>query len=151
MDVMSKCRSTSFCELRFKDVINICDGRRMGRVIDIVIDVTCGKVRGIVVPGVRSINIFRRCEDIFIPWRNILRIGEDVLLVEIIPPRESNNACNISSERPRPRNRNTDFYAVSASLDLSQSNEDNDDKEDKEEDLKPKVLKYLTATSDESE
>jgi len=71
----------SFCELRQKEVINVCDGKRLGRIIDMVISLTSSKVLGIVVPGNRR--IFNTREDIFIPWRNIQKIGSDVLLVNL--------------------------------------------------------------------
>ncbi len=79
---MAICDAT-FNELKVKDVINICDCKKLGRVSDIVIDLRTGKVRGIVLPGSRGFNIFKQPEDIFIPWKNILRIGNDVILVEI--------------------------------------------------------------------
>lgn len=74
----------TFCELKCKDVINIIDGRRLGRMIDMVFDANRGVICGIVVPGERTFHFFRPSEDIYIPWRNILRIGEDVILVEIM-------------------------------------------------------------------
>ena len=78
----------TFCELKCKDVINIIDGRRLGRIIDMVFNANRGTICGIVVPGERTFHFFRPSEDIFIPWCNILRIGEDVILVEIMlsPP-----------------------------------------------------------------
>ena len=74
----------TFCELKCKDVINIIDGRRLGRMVDMVFDASRGKICGIVVPGEKSFWFFKPNEDIFIPWCNILRIGEDVILVEIM-------------------------------------------------------------------
>lgn len=74
---------TTFCELRVKDVINICDCRKLGRIIDIVIDLKCGKIKGLILPGTRTFNIFKQPEDIYIPWKNIIRIGNDVILIEI--------------------------------------------------------------------
>ncbi len=74
----------SFSELRMKEVINICDGRRMGRPIDLVItDSAC--VEAIVVPGAYSIkNVIKGVrEGIVIPWNRIRRIGDDVILVEL--------------------------------------------------------------------
>ena len=71
----------SFCELRQKEVINVCDGKRLGRVIDMVISLHSCKVLGIVVPGNKK--IFNTREDIFISWSNIQKIGVDVLLVQL--------------------------------------------------------------------
>lgn len=74
----------SFSELRLKEVINICDGRRLGRPIDLVItDAAC--VESIVVPGASSFkNLLKGVrEGIIIPWHHIRRIGDDVILVEL--------------------------------------------------------------------
>ena len=71
----------SFCELKQKEVVNVCDGRRLGKVIDLVISLTSCKVLGIVVPGNKK--IFNTREDIFIPWQNIKKIGGDVVLVQL--------------------------------------------------------------------
>lgn len=75
---------TTFCELKGKEVINVLDGKRLGRIIDIVFDTCCGRILGIVVPCYnRSWNIFKTADDIFIPFNNICKIGEDVILVEV--------------------------------------------------------------------
>ncbi len=74
----------SFSELRMKEVINICDGRRLGRPIDLVLnDNAC--VEALVVPGQYSVkNMIKGFrEGIIIPWNRIRRIGDDVILVEL--------------------------------------------------------------------
>lgn len=76
----------SFCDLRAKEVINICDGRRLGNVIDLVFDCYCARITGIVVPYEKGFfNFFRSHQDIFIPWSRIIKIGKDVILVELTP------------------------------------------------------------------
>lgn len=78
---------TTFCELRGKEVINVTDGKRLGRIIDIVFDANCGRVLGFVVPCYnKSWNIFKSSDDIFIPFNNVCKIGDDVILVEIFLP-----------------------------------------------------------------
>ena len=75
---------TSFCELKGKEVINITDGKRLGKIIDLVFDTKYGKVLGIVVPAYnKSWNIFKQCDDIFIPFNCICKFGEDAILVQI--------------------------------------------------------------------
>ena len=75
---------TSFCELRGKEVINVVDGKRLGKIIDIVFDTRFGKMLGIVVPCYnKSWNIFKQCDDIFIPFSSICKFGEDAILVQI--------------------------------------------------------------------
>ncbi len=75
---------TSFGDLRKKEVINVADGKRFGRVNDLVFETRSGKVCGLVVPGDSSFRVFNRGgDDIYVPWENILRIGQDVILVEV--------------------------------------------------------------------
>ncbi|HHW90330.1 MAG TPA: YlmC/YmxH family sporulation protein [Clostridiales bacterium] len=74
----------SFCELRKKDVVNLVDGRKLGRIIDIIFDIK-GRVEGFVVPGFKKWAFFKAMDNIFIRWCNIKKIGEDVILVELRP------------------------------------------------------------------
>ena len=74
----------SFSELKMKEVINICDGRRLGRPIDVILnDSAC--VQAIVVPALCASKHFFKGgkEGIIIPWNRIRRIGDDVILVEL--------------------------------------------------------------------
>ena len=75
----------TFCELRCKQVVNVVDGKCLGHIIDIVFDLKCGRILGLVTPGWRRWFLFRPREDIFIPWRNVCKIGDDVILVELKP------------------------------------------------------------------
>lgn len=69
-------------DLRCKEVINLCDGCRMGYVGDVEIDVVCGRVIALVVPGrCRFFGLFGREEDSIIPWEAIDKIGDDIILV----------------------------------------------------------------------
>ena len=84
----------SFCELRSKMVVNLSDGRRLGRIIDLVYDECTAKVLGVVVPSGRSFLFFKGKEDIFIPYHCICKIGEDTILVELgqpVPPKPQPN------------------------------------------------------------
>lgn len=72
----------TFTELRSKDLINSSDGKRLGKACDIVFDSVTGKIRGIVAPyGKKS--YFGKGQDIFIPFKCIIKIGEDIVLVDI--------------------------------------------------------------------
>jgi YlmC/YmxH family sporulation protein len=70
----------TFCNIREREVVNIADGRKLGRVCDIVLS-RKGAVCGFVVPCERR--LFRGGENLFIPWESICRIGDDVILVEL--------------------------------------------------------------------
>ncbi len=76
----------SFCELRAKEVVNICDGKRLGNIIDLTFSSRTGEVSGIVVPyGKGLFSILKNNQDIFIPFSRIVKIGKDVILVELTP------------------------------------------------------------------
>ena len=70
-------------ELRYKEVINICDGLRLGCVCDVAVNTATGQVLAIMVPGpCRFLGLFLREDDYLIPWECIRRIGDDIILVE---------------------------------------------------------------------
>ncbi len=74
----------SFLELSQKRTINVAEGCELGHVCDVVFT-SSGRVTGIVVPGKKSFfKSFSNSENIFIPWCNIIKIGSDVILVEMI-------------------------------------------------------------------
>ena len=73
-----------FSELRQKDVINICDGRRLGRPVDLALNEhAC--IEALVVPAQGNImSVFRGDkEGATISWDCVRRIGDDVILVEL--------------------------------------------------------------------
>ncbi|MBO4666873.1 MAG: YlmC/YmxH family sporulation protein [Bacilli bacterium] len=74
----------TFCELREKEIVNVADGKRLGRVTDLAL--TCnGRVLGVMAPGDKStIKAFGGKERVFIPWQNITKIGDDVILVNLM-------------------------------------------------------------------
>ena len=78
--------SMSFNDLKCKEVICVCDGRRLGFVNDAKIEMPEGKICSIVVPGpCRLFGIWGRRDDFIIPWHCIKRIGPDIILVDIKP------------------------------------------------------------------
>lgn len=71
-------------ELRMKDVINVVDGRRLGLIGDLELDLERGCVKSVVVPGAsRFLGLFGRDRDTVIDWQQIQKIGLDVILVEV--------------------------------------------------------------------
>ena len=70
-------------DLRCKEVINICDGCRLGFVSDVDVKVPEGQVVAIVVNGpCRFFGLFGRGEEFYIPWECIQRIGDDIILID---------------------------------------------------------------------
>ena len=76
---------SSFLELKCKQVINVVDGKTLGRIIDIIFDTKSCKVLGLVVPSPVSgwLSCFKSGKEIFIPFECICKIGVDVILVEL--------------------------------------------------------------------
>ncbi len=69
-------------DFRHKEVINITTGERLGFIADVDIDLDKGIVNSVIVPGKRRFFGFLPPEeDIAIPWKNIRKIGEDIILV----------------------------------------------------------------------
>ena len=70
-------------DLRFKEVINISTGQRLGFICDAVLDTAGGGVLALVVPGPsRFFGLFGREEDYILPWEGISRFGDDIILIE---------------------------------------------------------------------
>ena len=70
-------------ELKNKEVINVCSGKRLGYICDLTLDITCGRILSIIVPGDMRVFSFKKPELINIPWCNIERIGNDTILVRL--------------------------------------------------------------------
>jgi len=71
-------------ELRHRDVVNVADGKRLGTICDLDLDLENGRVTAIVVPGAsRLFSFFGSSRDYVIPWENIVKIGVDTILVDM--------------------------------------------------------------------
>ena len=69
-----------FSHLRRKEVINICDGRRLGFVGDLELKVPEGEVKALIVFGpCRFFGLFGRGEDFYVPWDCVQRFGDDII------------------------------------------------------------------------
>ena len=75
--------TTTFSELRRKEIINVCDGARLGCACDLELDDCTGVISAIIVPGpARFFGLLRGAEEIVIPYCKIQKIGDDVILVQ---------------------------------------------------------------------
>lgn len=75
-------------DFQTKDVINIVDGKRLGQISDLELDLRRGVIDAVIVPGyTRFMGLFGGGTDLVIPWRNIVKIGADVVLVKLEEPR----------------------------------------------------------------
>ena len=77
-----------FCNtavLRDKDVINLCNGVKLGCPEDFEFNVCDGKIIALVVEGEASAFGFGKHDEFIIPWDKIQCIGEDAILVRLEP------------------------------------------------------------------
>ncbi len=107
----------SFCELRAKEVVNVFNGKKLGNIIDMIIDTRCARVLGIVVPNCDAkFTIFKSSSDVFIPYNNIVKIGKDVILVDL------SQISTLSNNKGKSDN----IATISASTEVKQANDQTD-------------------------
>ena len=71
-------------ELQVKDVINVFDGKKVGNIIDAQIDGNDGKMMKLIVePNKMFWRFFSSKDELEIVWDQIVKIGDDVILVNI--------------------------------------------------------------------
>ena len=72
-------------DLRDKEIINICNGVRLGYVADVEVDVRDGRIVSILASG-ECRSLFGRSEEVVIPWECVERIGDETILVKAPEP-----------------------------------------------------------------
>ncbi|MGL4736823.1 MAG: YlmC/YmxH family sporulation protein [Cellulosilyticaceae bacterium] len=71
-------------DMKHKEVINTLDGSRLGYICDVEIDWGSGTIKKLIVPGPGKVmGLFGKDMEYLIPWENIKKIGEDIILVEL--------------------------------------------------------------------
>ena len=68
-------------DLREKQVISLADGKLLGSVNDVEIDVENGRLTALVVVGQRGPGLFGKEEEFVVQWDDIEKIGDDVIIV----------------------------------------------------------------------
>ncbi|MDD2519267.1 MAG: YlmC/YmxH family sporulation protein [Bacilli bacterium] len=70
-------------ELQNKDVVNVVDGKKIGNIIDVIIG-SDGIMNGLVIEKTKFlVSMFTTRDEIEIKWKEIEKIGEDVILVKV--------------------------------------------------------------------
>jgi len=71
-------------DIKSKEIINLNDGKRLGLVNDIEINMETGNIDAIVLPGTGKLfGIFTKDNDVVVNWSCIKKIGVDVILVDV--------------------------------------------------------------------
>ncbi|MFR2593710.1 MAG: YlmC/YmxH family sporulation protein [Butyribacter sp.] len=72
------------CELREKEVVNVCDGECLGNICDVDFEERTGRICSLIIPGpCKVFGIIGRDSEYIIPYECVKRIGADVVLVEV--------------------------------------------------------------------
>jgi len=71
-------------DLRNMRIVNLANGKVLGKISDLVVDVNRGYVKAIIMPGDARWPAFLSNEkDVEVPWENIKKIGHDVIIVDM--------------------------------------------------------------------
>ena len=72
-----------FSELRYKEVIDVNSGFRLGYVCDAEFDDAEGRIISLITPGrAKWFGLLGREDDYVLPWKCIVRIGSDIILID---------------------------------------------------------------------
>lgn len=120
----------NFSSLKQKDVINLHDGKNMGKVCDLSFTFPENDVLGFTVTGCKGFRFSK--QEVFIPIKNVVKIGQDAVLVKVggkdgkddkhdncppprtpkpdCPPPCPPNNCPPNFPPPKPNRRSYDEY-----------------------------------------
>ena len=106
----------SFQDLKQKDIINVSNGKNLGKVCDILVSFPEYNWLGITVTGCKGFKLTNKREE-FIPVNLIVKIGEDAILVKTEekrppcpPPKDKCPPPPCPPPKPRqPRNYHDNF------------------------------------------
>lgn len=87
-----------FDDLSEKEIINVNDCKKLGYISDVCIDIECGRVISFTVKN--CFGFFPgKSDEIKILWENIKKVGDDIILVDICVPLNTNNQLPVSKKR----------------------------------------------------
>jgi YlmC/YmxH family sporulation protein len=71
-------------DLHMKDVIDMSRGKKLGFIGDVDLELEEGKIKAFIIPAHQNklLSFFSRKQDIIIEWKDIYKIGEDVILIK---------------------------------------------------------------------
>lgn len=81
----------TFTSLKQKDVINLGDGKNMGKVCDATFTFPESNLLGVTVTGCKGFKFSR--QEVFIPVKSIVKIGEDAVLVNFGEKPQKGKTC----------------------------------------------------------
>lgn len=67
-------------DLQSKNIVNVLDGKNVGSIIDVNVN-EMGAIESLVIENNRKFLSFSKDEETIVFWKDITKIGEDVILV----------------------------------------------------------------------
>lgn len=80
-----------FSKLKKLDVISITDGKNLGRLCDISFTLPDGKIKGFFATGSKGFKLTK--SEVFIPLCDLVKVGEDTILVKFGKPPKDGKPC----------------------------------------------------------
>ena len=93
---MKRC---STADLRNLEIINLCDGTRLGYACDFEFDREDARILALVVPRSNGFLGHKKGDQLIIPWCNIECIGEDTILVKLSQQELSSCCCDCHGKK----------------------------------------------------
>lgn len=69
-------------DLQTKTIVNVKDGKNIGSIIDVNIN-SDGNIESLVIESQKKIFSFSKDNEMIIRWKEINKIGDDVILVDV--------------------------------------------------------------------
>ncbi len=91
----------SYIAVKQMDVISVADGKHLGKVCDLVFEFPENRLRGFYVTGSKGFRFTR--QEIFLPIDTVVRIGEDVIIVDAGGAPPKGKPCRKRQEGNDPR------------------------------------------------
>lgn len=89
-----------FGTLKKLDVVSVTDGKNLGKLCDISFTLPDGKIIGFFATGCKGFKLTKT--DVFIPLSDIVKVGEDTILVKSGKPHKDGKPCPPDKQPPRP-------------------------------------------------
>ena len=93
----------STADLRCLEIVNLCDGARLGYATDFEFNCEDARILAIVIKGNSGLFGFGQEDDLVIPWQYIECIGEDTVLVRLSSSDLSCCLCQPNKKRKKFR------------------------------------------------
>lgn len=96
--------SAKISDLQERQIVNIADGKCLGNIKDIELNTFDGTIQALVLPGTGGFwNLLQNQGELLIPWQRVVRIGVDVVLIDMPELTENNSRGGMRSRNRRKK------------------------------------------------